>query len=60
LIYISIGEDEVLMEKIAIRILEESDTYDLFKFELENRNFFLKKWALQEMIIITNLRVLQQ
>lgn len=48
------------MEKIAIRILEESDTYDLFKFELENRNFFLKKWALQEMIIITNLRVLQQ
>lgn len=30
------------MEKITIKILEESDTQDLFKFELENRRFFEK------------------
>lgn len=30
------------MDKVIIKILEESDTQDLFKFELENRRFFEK------------------
>lgn len=32
----------IFIEKITIKILEESDAQDLFKFELENRRFFEK------------------